>query len=57
MFKRVFQLFKIARKFSTSGAIETINQIHSLPLILNLFFNFISIVFSVNYSNSNKKSG
>ena len=57
MFKRVFQLFKIARKFSTSGAIETINQIHSLPLILNLFFNFISIGSSVNYSNSNKKSG
>ena len=57
MFKRVFQLFKIARKFSTSGAVETINQIYNLPLILNLFFNFISIGSSTNYLNNNKKPG
>ena len=43
MFKRVFRLFKIARKLSTSGAIDTINQIYSLPIIMNLFFNMISI--------------
>ena len=57
MLKRVFQLFKIARKFSTSGAVETINQIHGLPLILNLFFNFISIGSSANHLNTNKKPG
>ena len=57
MFKRVFQLFKIARKFSTSGAVETINQIHNLPLILNLFFNIISLGSSAKYLNSNKKPG
>ena len=43
MFKRVFQLIKIARKLSISGAIETINQIYNLPLIINLFFELISI--------------
>ena len=40
MIKRVFQLFKIARKFSTSGAIDTINQIYNLPLTINLFLIF-----------------
>ena len=39
MIKRVFKLFQIARKLSTSGAIDTINQVHQIPLALNLFFN------------------
>ena len=43
MFKRVFKLFKIARKLATSGAIDTINQVHEIPFPVNLFFNFISI--------------
>ena len=43
MIKRVFKLFQIARKLSTSGAIDTINQVHQIPLALNLFFNVISI--------------
>ena len=43
MLKRVFKLFQIARKLSTSGAIDTINQVHQIPLSINLFFNLISI--------------
>ena len=44
MFKRVFKLFQIARKFSTSGAIDVINEVHQIPLsIINLFFSLISI--------------
>ncbi len=43
MFKRVFKLFQIARKLSTSGAVNTINEIHTLPTSLNLFFNLLSI--------------
>jgi ubiquinone biosynthesis protein len=43
MIKRVFKLFQIARKLSTSGAIETINQVHQIPVIINLFFSLISI--------------
>ena len=48
MLKRVFKLLQIARKFSTSGAVATINEIHQLPTIINLFFNFISIGASSN---------
>ena len=43
MLNRIFQLFKIARKLSTSGAVDTINQIYNLPLTINIFFNLISI--------------
>tara|TARA_B100000963_G_scaffold201884_1_gene175772 strand:- start:3772 stop:5337 length:1566 start_codon:yes stop_codon:yes gene_type:complete len=43
MLKRVFKLFQIARKLSSSGAVETINEIHSLPTSLNFLFNVISI--------------
>ena len=43
MLKRVFKLFQIARKLSTSGAIDTINKVHQIPLSINLFFNLISI--------------
>ena len=57
MLKRVFKLFQIARKFSTSGAVSTINEIHQLPTIINLFFNFISIGASKNLHDNNKSSG
>ena len=57
MLKRVFKLFQIARKFSTSGAVETINQIHPLPQTLNLFFNCISLGSNSNLKNSQKKPG
>ena len=43
MLKRIFRLFKIARKLSTSGAVETINEIHRLPTSLNIFFSVISL--------------
>ena len=43
MLKRVFKLFKIARKLSTSGAIDTINQVQQIPVSINLFFSLISI--------------
>ena len=42
MIKRIIQLFKIARKLALSGAIDTIDQIYKLPLIITLFFNFLS---------------
>ena len=43
MIKRVFKLFQIARKLSTSGAIDIINQVHQIPISINLFFSLISI--------------
>ena len=57
MFRRVFQLFKIARKLSTSGAVDTINQIYNLPIIINLFFNMISIGSSKKTFNDQKNPG
>ena len=57
MLKRVVKLFQIARKFSTSGAVTTINEIHQLPTVLNLFFNFISIGASSNLQDNKKSSG
>ena len=57
MLKRVFKLFQIARKFSTSGAVETINEIHQLPGIINLFFNFISLGSNTNKQYRHKKPG
>ena len=57
MFSRVFRLFKIARKLSTSGAIDTINQIYDLPLSINIFFNIISIGSSKKIFNNQIKPG
>ena len=57
MFKRVLRLLKIARKLSTSGALNTINQIHEIPLSVNLFFNFISIGSETNHTDTQQKSG
>ena len=57
MFKRVFKLFQIARKLSTSGAVNTINEIHTLPPSLNLFFNCISFGSNTNLIDNKKKPG
>ena len=43
MIKRFIQLIKIARKLASSGALETINQLYKLSLILKVFFDLISI--------------
>jgi ubiquinone biosynthesis protein len=57
MFKRVYRLFQIARKLSTSGAIDTLNEIHEVPAPINLFFNCISIGSEVNNINNRNKPG
>ena len=57
MFKRIFRLFQIARKLSTSGAVNTINQIYEIPLPVNLFFNFISLGSETNHLGNKKKPG
>jgi len=57
MFKRVFRLFQIARKLSTSGAVDTINQIYNLPLTINIFFNIISIGSQKKLFNNQKQPG
>ncbi len=57
MLKKIFQLFKIARKLSTSGAVDTINQIYSLPLPINIFFDLFSIGSNKQKINNKKEPG
>jgi len=57
MLKRVFKLFQIARKLSTSGAIDTINEVHQIPLSVNLFFNLISLGHKNTYLKDGKNPG
>ncbi len=57
MIKRLIQLIKIARKLASSGALDTINQIYKLPLILKIFFDLISIGSPKKKFNQIKSSG
>ncbi len=43
MIRKVYQLFKIAKKLSSSGAIETINEIYKIPFLIKIFFDLLSI--------------
>ena len=57
MFKRVIKLFQIARKLSTSGAVETINEIHRLPTSVIFFFNIMSTGSHSRLIDKNKSPG
>ena len=57
MLKRVFKLFKIARKFSASGAVDTINEVHELPTTISLFFSLISFGSNQTSIDMQKTSG
>ena len=57
MFKRIFQLFKIARKLASSGALETINEIYNIPFLMKLFFELMSVGSQKNLIASSKKPG
>ena len=57
MFKKIFNLFKMLRKLSVSGAIDILDEIKPIPKTLK----YISFIFSVGYSKKagklNKSSG
>ena len=57
MLNRVFQLFKIARKLATSGAVDVVKQIYHLPFLINIFFDLMSIGSSKKTLDSKKKPG
>ena len=57
MFRRIFQLFKIARKLASSGAVETVNEIYNIPFVIKLFFNLFSIGSTKKLINRSKKPG
>ena len=57
MINRILRLFQIARKLSTSGAIEIINQQYNLPISLNIFFNLMSIGSQKKNFDADKQQG
>jgi len=57
MFKSIFQLFSIARKLASSGAVETVNEIYHVPFIIRLFFNLFSIGSKKKKPNYHRKPG
>ena len=57
MFKKIFMLFKIGRKLSTSGAISSIYEIYNPPFIIKFFFLIIGFNFSDKKSTNSSSSG
>ena len=45
MFKKLYMLFKIGRKLSTSGAISSIYEIYNPPVSIKIFFSIIGFNF------------
>ena len=57
MIRKIFQLFKIARKLGTSGAVETLNEIYKIPFYIKIFFDFVSLGSQKKVQNFSKSSG
>ena len=45
MFKKLFMLFRIGRKLSTSGAISSVYEIYNPPLVIKVLFFIIGFNF------------
>jgi len=57
MLKSIFQLFRIARKLASSGAVETVNEIYTLPFSIKFFFNCFAFGSTKKLLNKSKKPG
>jgi len=57
MFKKLFMLFKIGRKLSTSGAISSIYEMYNLPIVIKIFFFVIGFNFGDKKNNYNLSAG
>ena len=57
MFKSIFQLFRIARKLASSGAVETVDEIYNIPFVIKFFFDVLSIGSTKKLINKSKKPG
>ena len=51
MFKKLFMLFKIGRKLSTSGAITSIYEIYDPPILIKILFSIIGFSFETKKTN------
>jgi ubiquinone biosynthesis protein len=56
MFKKLFMLFKIGRKLSTSGAINSIYELYEPTLLIKIFFYVLGFSFK-NKNTNNSISG
>ena len=54
MIKKLFILFKIARKLALSDAIKIISKFHEPPIIIKIFLSLLSISFFKDNDRSNK---
>ena len=57
MFKKLFMLFKIGRKLSTSGAISTIYEIYNPPIAIKILFFVIGFSFNDKKNDNNLSPG
>ena len=57
MIRRIILLIKIARKLSSSGALDTIDQIYKIPLHFKIFFDLISLGSQKKIVNQSRSSG
>ena len=57
MFKKLFMLFKIGRKLSTSGAISSIYEIYDSPITIKILFFVIGFSFNGKKNNNNLSPG
>ena len=53
MFKKLFMLFKIGRKLSSSGAISSIYKIYNPPIVIKIIFSIIGFNFGDKKNNIN----
>ena len=54
MIKKLFILFKIARKLALSDALKVISKFNQPPLIVKILVSLFSISFSKNKNQTNK---
>tara|TARA_B100000315_G_scaffold198369_1_gene189936 strand:+ start:611 stop:2179 length:1569 start_codon:yes stop_codon:yes gene_type:complete len=57
MFKKLFMLFKIGRKLSTSGAISSVYEIYNPPIAIKILFSVIGFNFGNKKNNNNLSAG
>ncbi len=57
MFKKLYILFKIGRKLSTSGAISSIYEIYNPPITVRIFFFIIGFSFNTKKDKDNFSPG
>ncbi len=57
MFKKIYNLIKILRKLSISGAVETLDQLKPVPTSLKFLFYLFSLGSSKKITNLNKSPG